>query len=81
MCDGRPIHADVVLVAELQKLPAGELRPVVGEAVYDVGEECHDLLCLEISDWVHLDPLGELVDGNQQVGVAPGRLLQGPDNV
>jgi hypothetical protein len=69
----------VELVAELQELPAGELRPVVGddgvghpEPVDDVGEECHGLLRLEICDQAHLDPLGKLIDGNQQVGVAPG---------
>jgi hypothetical protein len=72
MCDGRPIHADVELVAELQKLPTGKLRPVVGddgirhpEPVDDVGEEHHDLLCPEIRDRAHLNPLGELINGEQ----------------
>jgi hypothetical protein len=83
---GRPIHADVKLVAELQELPADELGPVVGDdgvrhpkPVDDVGEERHRLLCPEICDRAHLDPLGKLVDGNQQVGVAPGCFSQGPD--
>jgi hypothetical protein len=51
MCDSCPIHADVVLVAELEELPAGELGPVVGDdrvghpkPVDDVGEERYDLL-------------------------------------
>jgi hypothetical protein len=51
MYNGRPIHTDVVLVAELQELPASELGPVVGddgvrhpEPVNDVGEERHGLL-------------------------------------
>jgi diadenosine tetraphosphatase ApaH/serine/threonine PP2A family protein phosphatase len=64
------------------------LRPVVGddgtrhpEPVDDVGEERHCLLHPEICDWVHLNPLGEFIDGDQQVGVAPGRLSQGLDNV
>jgi hypothetical protein len=35
----------------------------------------------EIRDGVHLHPLGELVDCDQQMGVAPGRLPQGPDDV
>jgi hypothetical protein len=46
MCDNRPIHADVVLVAELQELPVSKLRPIVGddgvrhpEPVDDVSEE------------------------------------------
>jgi hypothetical protein len=34
------------------------------EPVDDVGEECHGLLCPEICDWAHLDPLGELIDNN-----------------
>jgi hypothetical protein len=31
VCDGRPIHADVVVVAELQELSTGELGAVVGD--------------------------------------------------
>jgi hypothetical protein len=62
----------VELVAELQELPASILRPVVGddgirhpELVDDVGEERHSLLRPEIHDWAHLNPFGELIDGNQ----------------
>jgi hypothetical protein len=51
MRHGRPIDADVELVAELQELSARELGPVVGddgvrdpEPVDDVGEERHGLL-------------------------------------
>jgi hypothetical protein len=62
----------VKLVAELQELPAGELGPVVGDygvrhpkLVDDVSEERHGLLCPEVRDRAHLDPLGKLVDGNQ----------------
>jgi hypothetical protein len=72
MCDSCPIHADVKLVAELQELPAGKLRPVVGddgirhpEPVDDVSEERHGLLRPEIRDKAHLNPLGELIDGDQ----------------
>jgi hypothetical protein len=39
------------------------------------------LLCPEIRDGAHLHPLGELVDSGQKVGVAPGRVSQGPDDV
>jgi hypothetical protein len=49
--------------------------------VDDVGEERYGLLCPEVCDWAHLDPFGELIYGDQQVGVAPGRLSQGPDDV
>jgi hypothetical protein len=72
VCDGRPIHADVEPVAKLQKLPAGKLRPVVGddgirhpEPVDDVDEEHHSLLRPEIRDWAHLNPLGEFINGDQ----------------
>jgi hypothetical protein len=46
MCDGHPVHADVVLVTELQELSVDKLGPVVGddgirypESVDDVSEE------------------------------------------
>jgi hypothetical protein len=85
MCDSRPIHTDVVLIAELWELPAGELGPIVGDdgirhpkPVDDVNEERYDLLCPEVCDWAHLDPFRKLVYGDQQVSVAPGRLTQGP---
>jgi hypothetical protein len=39
---------------------------------------CSDLMLFRGSD---LDPLGEFVDGDQQVRVAPGCLLQGTDEV
>jgi hypothetical protein len=62
----------VEFITELQELPTGELRPVVGdvgvrhpELVDDVGAERHGLLHPEICDRAHLDPLGELVDGDQ----------------
>jgi hypothetical protein len=88
MCDDRPIHADVVLVTKLQEFSVSKLGHVVGddgirhpEPVDDVGEERYSLLCPEVCDWAHLDPFGELVYGDQQVGVAPERLSQGPDDV
>jgi hypothetical protein len=72
MRHGRPIDVDVELIAELQELSASELGPIVGddgindpEPVDDVGEERHGLLCPEIRDRAHLDPLGEFVNGNQ----------------
>jgi hypothetical protein len=46
VCDGRPIHTNVVVVAELQELPASKLGAVVSDdgvqhskPVDDVGEE------------------------------------------
>jgi hypothetical protein len=78
----------VVLATKLQEFSTGKLGPVVGddgirhpEPVDDVGEERYGLLCLEVCDWAHLDPFGDLIYGDQQVGVAPGCLSQGPDDV
>jgi hypothetical protein len=71
MCDGRLVHADVVLLAELLELPAGKLGPIVGndgiwypEPVDDVIEERYGLLCPEVCDWAHLDAFGELIYGD-----------------
>src|SRR5699024_7018807 len=47
----------------------------------DVGEERHRLLGPDAVQGSDLDPLGEFVDGDQQVRVAPGCLLQGTDEV
>ena len=51
MSHGGPVHPDVVILAEVQELSAGELGAVVGddgvrdpEAMDDVGEERHRLL-------------------------------------
>jgi hypothetical protein len=47
----------------------------------DVGEERHRLLGPDAVQGSDLDPLGEFVDGDQQVRVAPGCLLQGADEI
>jgi hypothetical protein len=72
----------MVVVAELQEFSTGELRAVVGDdgirnpkAVDDIHEEQHHLLGLDFGDEVSLDPLRELVHGDEQVCVAPGCLL------
>jgi hypothetical protein len=66
----------VVVVAELQELSTGELRTVVGddgirnpEVVDDIREEQHRMLGLHFGDGACLDPLGELVHGDEQVRV------------
>jgi hypothetical protein len=47
----------------------------------DISEERHRLLCPEVRNGAHFYPLGKLVDCDQQVGEAAGRLSQGPNNV
>jgi hypothetical protein len=81
MCNSRPVHADVVVVAKFQEFAAGKLGAIVGDdgvwhskPVDDIRKEGHGLFCPEVRDWMCLDPLGEFVHGDQQVGVAPGRL-------
>jgi hypothetical protein len=49
--------------------------------VDDVGEERCGLLCPELCDWVHLDPVRKLVYSDQQMSVAPWCLSQGPNDV
>ena len=47
----------------------------------NVSEEQNSLLRFNLADGSSLVPLGELVDRHQQVGKAPGRLLQRADEV
>ena len=49
--------------------------------VDDISEEQHRLLRLDLIDRTSLDPLGELVNSYQQVGIAPGGFLQRPNHV
>jgi hypothetical protein len=51
------------------------------KAVYDVGEKEHSLLRLDAGDRTGLDPLGKLVNGNEQVGEAASCPFQGFDKV
>jgi hypothetical protein len=89
MCNGRPVHTDVVIIAKLQEFSTGKLGAILS-VMMEFGtpnrwmmsvKKGHDPLCSEIRDWVCLDPFGEFVQGNQQVGVAPERFSQGPDDV
>ena len=88
MSYGRPDHTDVVVVAERQESMTGELCPIVGdngvwnpEPVDDISEEQYRLLGFDLGNRSSLDPLGELVNSYQQVGVAPGGFLQRPNHV
>jgi hypothetical protein len=63
---------NVVVVVELQELPIGELCAIVGddgirnpEAMDDIREEQHCLLGLDFGDGASLDPLRELVHGDE----------------
>jgi hypothetical protein len=78
----------VVVLAEVQELLPSELCAIVGDdgvrdpkVMDDVGEERHCLPGPDAGEGSDLDPLGEFVDGDQQVREAPGCLLQGTDEV
>jgi hypothetical protein len=75
-------------VAEIQKLFTSELGAVVRDdtigdpkAMDNVGEEEHSLLGPDAGDKAGLDPLGEFVDRNEQVGEAADCPFQGSDKV
>jgi hypothetical protein len=77
MSYGRLEHTNVVVVAEIQKLFTSKLGAIVRDdtvgnpkAVDDVGEKEHNLLRPDAGDRTGLDPLGEFVNGNEQVGEA-----------
>ena len=68
--------------------PAGELRAIVGddaaghaEAAYQALDELHRGSCRDVPDWLHLRPLGEFVDGDVEVAVAPNRSWERSQNV
>ena len=73
---------------EVQELFAGELCTIVGDddvgylkLVDYVGEEEDSLLGANVCDGSSLDPLGELVDGHQQMGVPSCCLLESAHEV
>jgi hypothetical protein len=74
--------------AKVQELFPSELCAIVGDdgiwdpkAVDDICKERHRLLGPDVGKGSDFDPLGEFVDGDQQVSEAPGCLLQGTDEV
>jgi hypothetical protein len=86
--NGRPVHTDVVVIAEVEEFLPRELGAVVGddrvgyaEAIDDVGEERYHLLGADVGNRLSLDSFGELVDRHEKVGEAPGHLSEGPHHV
>jgi hypothetical protein len=77
-----------MVVAEIQKNFTSKLGTIVHDdtvgnpkVVDDVGEKEHSLLGPDAGDRAGLDPLGEFVDGNEQVGEAAGCPFQRSDKV
>ena len=78
----------MIVVAECQEFLARELGAIVcddrvrdPEPEDNIGEEQNSLLGLYLADGSSLNPLGELFDCYQQVGEAPGHLLQRANEV
>ena len=81
MRSGSLIDLDVLFIVESNEFLAGELRVIIyddgvqySKAMDDVEEE-HSLLGFDHGDRPSFDPFCELVYGDKQMGVAPGRLL------
>jgi hypothetical protein len=77
-----------MVIAEFQEPFAGKVGAVVRDdvvgnpkAMNDVGEEQRGLLRSDVGNGTSLDPLGKLVNGDEQVGEAPSCFLQGSDQV
>jgi len=78
----------VVVVEESKELFSGELLPVVcydgvrySESMKDVQGELHRLFRLDSNEGLSLDPIGELVDGDERVGETTRHLLERPEEV
>jgi hypothetical protein len=76
----------MVVITEPEEFLPCELRVVVRdygvwdpEAVDDVCEEFDGLFGPNLCDQPGLYLLSELIHDDKQVGMAPGRLLEGPD--
>ena len=88
MSDCRPIHMDVMPIAEVLEHFAHELRAIVGDddvgyptLVAYVGEEEDGLLGANVCDGSSLDPFRELIDGHHQMGIFVCRHLEGAHEV
>jgi hypothetical protein len=79
---------DVVVAVEIQKLFASKLGAIIRDdtvgypkAVDDIGEKEHSLFGPNTGDGASLDPLGEFVNGDEQVGEAAGCSFQRFDKI
>jgi hypothetical protein len=79
--NSRPVHTDVVVIAEVEEFLHRELGAIIGddrvgyaESIDDFSEEQDRLLGADIDNGLGLDPLRELVHSYEKVGEAPRRL-------
>ena len=85
---GGVVHIDVAFLAEVPEFQSGEGGAQVcddpighSEPVRYLLDELGGLGCCRGRDWLHLDPLGELVDGDEYIGVAALRGFQGSHRI
>jgi hypothetical protein len=83
--DYGPVHADVIIITEIQNFFSSDLSVIVDDdrvrdlkTENDILDKIHSLLGANFGRGVHLDQLGEFIESNEQVGQAPGCLLEGP---
>lgn len=88
VCHRSKVKGDAIVIAESEKRLAGELSVVVhddaiGDAKLedDVLKEPDGPLYSDRGDVLGLNPLGELVDVNEEMCEAPEHCLKGPDHV
>jgi hypothetical protein len=75
---------DVVFIAEPKQFLSYEFHAIVGDdrvrnpkPMANVAEEEHGLLGFDLGDRSHFYPLGELVNSDKQVRVAPSAFFRG----
>ena len=78
----------MVFITKLKELFSGELHTVVrddgvrySKAMDDVEKEQHSLLGFDCGYWPSFNPFCELVYGDKHMAIAPGRLLERPNQI
>jgi hypothetical protein len=74
---------DVIVITEIQQFFSGELSAIVNDdrvrdpkTQNDILDEIRGLLGANFGQGLHLDQLGKFINRDEQVGQAPGCLLE-----
>lgn len=88
VCHGSKVKGNAIVIAELEEDVAGELSAIIGddavgdtESKYDLLDEIGGLLCSDRGNRLGLNPLGELVHGDEDVCEAPRCRLERTNHV
>ena len=86
--DGGPVDSNAVVITKLEEFLPKEVRVIVDDygvwdpkSVYDVEEEFHRVFGSYSCYGFSFDPLSELVDCYQKMGVTPGCFPEWPEQV